>query len=230
MTMYFFNKKLGLLCLFFLCFFGTRAQDNFTGLWQQTFALNYKVSATYKHNFALNSRNFWYREGAVGLFARHIDVIHFSQLKITDNQGLALGVQYRSRAPLDGGANELRFTQQYNISYRPHLVRYGHRIRAQQRIRNAKTVHRFRYRFSADFPLKGEKLDLGEPYFVANAEKLMSVAKAKKPQYDLRFTLNLGWKLNKHYKFQFGVEHRAEDLAQKTRHELFLLSKLNLSI
>lgn len=216
--------------LFALYFFTMNAQDNFIGLWQQTAAVNYKVSPMYSHNFALNSRNYLYRANELELSARHLDFIHFSNLKVNEGQSIAVGLQYRHRESFDGGSNELRFTQQYNINTRPRVVRYGHRVRAQQRIRSSRTVHRFRYRFSTDFPLMGEKLDVGEPYLVANAEKLLSVARQKKPQYDLRFTVNVGWKLNEQYKFQFGVEHRAENLAQNMRHELFLMSKLNLSL
>ncbi|WP_210423638.1 DUF2490 domain-containing protein [Croceivirga thetidis] len=216
--------------LFTLYFFSIKAQDNFIGLWQQTAAVNYKVSPFYLHNFALNSRNYLYRDNNLELSARHLDFIHFSNLRVSEGQSIAVGLQYRHREPFDGGSNELRFTQQYNINTRPNVVRYGHRVRAQQRIRSSRTVHRFRYRFSTDFPLKGEKLDVGEPYLVTNVEKLLSVARQKKPQYDIRFTVNLGWKLNDRYKFQFGVEHRLEDLAQYERHELFLMSRLNLSL
>lgn len=106
-----------------------------------------------------------------------MDLAHFSKLKIRDNQSIALGLQYRFRQNFENGENELRLTQQYNITNKPNAVRFGHRLRTEQRITNSLTTHRFRYRFALDFPLVGEKLDTGEPYFVGSFENLLSVAK-----------------------------------------------------
>jgi hypothetical protein len=62
----------------------------------------------------------------------------------------------------------------------------GYRVRAEQRITDKPTIHRFRYRFAIDFPLQGEALDVGERYAVFSAKSLLSVAKALLPEYDQR--------------------------------------------
>lgn len=231
MTMCFTKtKQWHYLAGFLFVFFSSHAQDNFTGYWQPAIALNYKVTGAYSHNFSIQNRNFIYDDSAVQLRVRQFDFSHFSNYKIQDNQSIALGVLYRSRSVFDSGSNELRLTQQYNFQSRPYIVRYGHRLRSEQRITNSKTVHRFRYRFSMDFPLKGEKLDIGEPYFVGNLESLLSVAKMDQPQYDTRFTLNFGWQLTAKTKFQIGSEYRLEDFNQDLEQVLFFLTTLNISL
>lgn len=213
-----------------LCSAFSSAQENFTSYLQPVVALNYKVSSFYSHNFRVENRNYLVDNGDSGFQVRHLHFAHFSNLKIKDNQSIALGIQYRFRENFDYGLNELRLTQQYNITKQPFVVRYGHRVRAEQRITNALTIHRFRYRFSLDFPLQGERLDVGEAYLVGNLETLLSVADVNRPEYDQRFTLNLGWLLNKETKLQFGAEYRFEDFLGITQNVLFFLSTLNFSL
>lgn len=206
------------------------SQENLTAYWQPSFAINYKVNETYSHNFSVQNRNYVFDNEEAQLSARQVDFAHFSNLQLQDNQSIALGIRYRFREAFDGGANELRLTQQYNITSKPLVVRYGQRFRTEQRITSIRTTHRFRYRFSVDFPLRGEILDIGEPYLVANAESLLSVASKKQAQYDVRITLNFGWKLSNRSKFQIGTEYRTEDFSQNLQHVLFLLSTLNISL
>lgn len=206
------------------------AQENFTGYWQSSIALNYEVSGGYSHNFSIQNRNYIYNNESLQLNVRQVDFVHFSNYKIEDNQSLALGILYRSRNIFDGGTNEVRLTQQYNLQSKPYVIRYGHRLRSEQRLNQHITIHRFRYRFSLDFPLQGEKLDVGEPYFVGNLESLLSVAKMKQPQYDTRLTINFGWQLTNNTKLQIGSEYRLEDFNQNLEHVFFFLSTLNFSL
>lgn len=218
------------LLSFFTALTSILAQENLTGYWQPSLAINYKVTETYSHNFSIQNRNYTFDDEALGLSVRQLDVVHFSNLQIRGNQSLAFGILYRIRETFDGGANEIRLTQQYNLQAKPNVIRFGHRLRTEQRITKAVTTHRFRYRFSLDFPLQGEQLDVGEPYIVGNVENLLSLAKQISPQYDTRLTLNLGWKLSDTTKFQIGTEYRIEDYAQNLQHVLFLLSTFNISL
>ncbi len=216
-----------LFCLGSLC---TTAQENLTSFWQSSAAVNYKVTKTYSHNFSLQNRNFIFNNEDLQLKVRQLDIGHFSNLSLQENQSVALGVLYRVREVFDGGGNELRFTQQYNLKHQAFVVRYGHRLRVQQRITRIRTTHRFRYRFSLDFPLQGEQLDIGEAYFVGNVEQLLSAAQQQKPQHDTRFTFQLGWQLTNKTKIQLGTEYRLEDYGQQLEHVLFLLSSIHLSL
>ncbi len=216
--------------LLFLGCLLAQAQENFTGYLQPQVALNYDVTPFYSHNFSAQNRNYFYEDENSRLQVRQLDLSHFSNLKIRDNQSMALGVMYRFRENFDDGPNELRFTQQYNITQKKFVVRYGHRFRTEQRITDVMTTHRFRYRFSIDFPLLGERIDIGEPYLVGNLETLLSLARSQGPQYDQRLTLNLGWLLNKETKLQVGTEYRFEDFTVETENVLFLLTTLNFSL
>jgi len=219
------------LCLAFLCCHLLEAQENFIGLFQPKITINYKVSENYKHNFSIAQRNYFFRNEVFEVSTRQIDLVHFSNLKIEDNQSIALGIQYRFRENFESNKlNELRFTQQFNITSKPRNVRFGHRLRAQQRITPDLTVHRFRYRFSIDFPLQGEQLDVGESYFVTSTEILLSVAKSKLPQYDQPVAVNIGWLVAPKTKFQAGLQYRIEDYTHQTRFEFFLHTNLILAL
>ncbi len=208
-----------------------QAQENLTGYWQPQFAVNYQVAGSYFHNFSVANRNYIYDDEEFTLKGRQLDLAHFSKLKIQDNQSVALGVQYRFRNNFEGKENELRLTQQYNITNKPFTIRYGHRVRTEQRITNSMTIHRFRYRFAVDFPIIGEKLDPGEPYFIGAFENLLSVAKNNAPQYDTRLSGQVGWQLNDGIKFQMGVEYRIEDYSSGLpQNVLFLLTSAQLSL
>ncbi|KQC30930.1 hypothetical protein AAY42_14295 [Flagellimonas eckloniae] len=220
--------------LFFICFLGLsslKAQDNLTGFLQPQVAINYDVSNTYSHNFSLAHRGYFIKNGDSGYEARQIDLVHFSKFSLSDNQSLAFGVQYRFRNIFEDESDEIRLTQQFNFSKRPFVVRLGHRFRTEQRITKALTVHRFRYRFAVDFPLKGEVLNIGEPYFIGTFENLLSVAKSNSPEYDTRISGQVGWQLQEGLKLQTGIEYRMEDYASDfPQNVFFVLTSLQLSL
>src|SRR5690606_31231209 len=100
-----------------------------------------------------------------------------------------------------------------------------------QRITKSPTIHRFRYRFATDFPLKGETLNMGEPYVVGSLENLLSVSKMASPEYDVRLTGQSGWQLQGGLKLQVGMEYRLEDFSSHLpRNGLFLLASAQLSL
>lgn len=222
-------KKVCFISYLFFPFF-LICQENFTTFFQPQIAVNYDAGSFYSHNFSIENRNYLIENGNTNLQVRHLHLAHFSSLQLRENQSIALGIQYRFQEWFDDGTNELRLTQQFNSTKRPMVVRYGHRLRSEQRITQKSTVHRLRYRFSLDLPLQGEKLDVGETYMVANLESLLSVTRSQKPSYDKRLTLNLGWLLQSETKFQFGVEYRTEDFTNELEHVLFFLSSLNFSL
>ncbi|MEM9649753.1 MAG: DUF2490 domain-containing protein [Bacteroidota bacterium] len=205
-------------------------QENLTAYWQPQMALNYRVSNNYSHNFSLAYRSYVIEDGDFRFKGRQIDLVHFSKFNLQDNQSVSLGVQYRFRNIFDGKQDELRITQQYNITSTPLVVRFGHRFRTEQRILKNLTIHRFRYRFALDFPLKGEKLDIGEPFLIASMEQLLSVSKGSSPQYDVRLTGQMGWKMDRRLKLLAGIEYRMEDYTFVTPQSiLFLLTSAQLS-
>jgi hypothetical protein len=126
---------------------------------------------------------------------------------------------------------ELRITEQFNYNKKlPFGVRYGHRIRSEQRIFENETIFRQRYRFAIDFPLNGEKLEVGEAYFVGAFEGLLSLGKLSKPEIDQRTTAQIGWQLSENLKLQTGLEYRFEAFNIKTQNLLFILTSAILRI
>lgn len=231
MTMYFTSVRYFYVVLFICTSFIIQAQDNLTGYWQPQIGLNYKVTSNYSHNFSFAKRTYTFRETNTEFTVRQLDLAHFSNLKIRDNQSVGFGMQYRFRKGFDDAKeNELRFVQQYNVTKSNRSLRFGHRFRSEQRITNSLTIHRFRYRFALDFPLQGESLDIGESYLVVSTESLLSVANYSLPEYDQRITANLGWLMNAKTKFQIGMEYRAENYTQNTEHIWFILTGLVLSL
>ena len=207
-----------------------QAQDSFTFLWEPQVAVNYEVRSGYSHNFSLAQRNILYRESPL-FWVRQIDIAHFSDFKLADNQDLALGVQYRFGKTFGNGAeNEVRFTQQYSITHRARVIRVGHRVRAEQRIRPSGTVHRFRYRLALDTPLQGAVLNPGESYLVSSLESLVSAGGGRSPEYDQRISLSLGWWLHTGLKLETGMQYRIEDYTGGTEHSLFLTTNVILSL
>ncbi len=217
--------------LFFFYVFSLAGQDRFISYWQPSIALNYKVSPNYYHNFTAVNRNYLYRDGNTQLDVRHLDLSHFSNLKIGSSQSLGFGLQYRFRKTFETDKNnEVRFTQQYNIVNKVLVLRLGHRLISEQRFFPDFTVHRFRYRFVVDRPLLGEKLDTGEPYVVAAAETLLSAATGFKPQFDQRLSGQIGWLLTVRSKIQAGLEYRLEDFGNQGVHILFINTALVLTL
>ena len=232
MTMSCIKKTTILLFLIFLMVPTIHwAQDNLTGYWNPQVAINYDVTPNYSHNFSIENRSFFYRDSDVQLTVRQMDVNHFSNLRTRDNQSIGFGIKYRLRNLFNNEANnELRLTQQFNVTFKKGSIRYGNRFRAEQRITRENTVHRFRYRYAVDFPLMGENLDVGEPYLVISTESLLSVGKSMTPEYDQRITPKLGWVLSPTTKFQIGGEYRAENYTGSLENELFFLTELVLSL
>jgi len=212
------------------CSYSAQAQNDFTTFFEPSFAINHTVNDTYKVNFATKARNYVYRDDTFEFTMRQFEFIHFSTYSFNSNHSLSAGIMYRFRENFEDRSNELRLTQQYNYAYRPNVIRFGHRLRSEQRITTEQTVHRFRYRFTVDFPLQGEKLDIGEPYFVANTESLLSVASAELPQLDQRFTAQIGWQWTENLKFQTGLEYRFENFNATTQEILFILTSVILKI
>jgi hypothetical protein len=181
-------------------------------------------------NFSARSRYFLYQEDNFLLKNRQIDVVHFSTYALDFNRSISLGIQYRFRDGFDNGNDELRLTQQFNFKKRAYVVRYGHRFRLEQRIFSNLTIIRYRYRFALDFPLNGEKLDIGEGYFIGSMEALLSQSSKLKPELDHRTTINFGWLLTEQLKLQLGLEYRFEAWNIETEQRLFILTSAILNI
>lgn len=222
--------KLYLIIALFICGNFCFAQDDFETLGESSIAVNHKVDDYYSYNFSARNRYYLYQDNNFNFEIRQIDFVHFSTYKLDFNNSLSFGIQYRFRENFDGGSNELRLTQQYNYTKQKFALRFGHRFRFEQRILEDITILRSRYRFALDFPLNGEKLDVGETYLVTSMEALLSVNSSIKPEFDHRTTAQIGWLINKDFKLQTGLEYRFEAFNLDTEYRLFVLTSAVLKL
>ncbi|MGC6431915.1 MAG: DUF2490 domain-containing protein [Jejuia sp.] len=220
------------LLLFIICSVcvSLKAQNNFSSLGESAISFNHNVSNLYSINFALRSRYVLYTDDGLQYQQQQFDVFHFSTFKLDYYHKLSFGIYYRHRDWFDTGSDETRITQQYNYTKQTLGVRYGHRFRAEQRILDTKTIFRQRYRFAVDFPLNGEKLDIGEPYMVNAVEGLLSVSEPDRPETDIRLSSQIGWQISEKLKLQAGLEHRLEAFNLEAKNFLFLLTSAVVKI
>lgn len=207
------------------------SQDNTTVFWRPVIAVNYDVLDDYSHNFALANQNFIYSENDLNISVSQLQIIHFSRFRVADNQRISLGIQWRNSKIFDGDSfNEFRITEEYNLRYKPRVLRYGHRFRVEQRLSSRPTVHRFRYRIAIDFPLVGANLDVGESYAVLGIENLLSVGKSRSSSYAIRFRGGIGWRLSLKTNLQFLLEYQLRDYTHSSNHVVLFETLLNLSL
>ncbi|WP_248724862.1 DUF2490 domain-containing protein [Seonamhaeicola sp. ML3] len=223
-----FIKKLIYTLLFFINITAF-SQNELEALGETAIALNHKVSDTYDVNFSLRSRYFLFDEN-LQYTQQQLDVFHFSTFKLNFIHKLSLGFYYRNRDWFESGSDELRFMQQFAFIKQRLGVRYGHRFRFEQRIFDNFTAFRPRYRFAVDFPLNGEKLDIGETYFIGSTETLLSLSEKRSPLFDQRFTSQIGWQVNQGLKLQSGLEYRLESYNISSKNNLYLLTSAIIKI
>lgn len=115
---------------------------------------------------------------------RNLDLEAALSYDLTPDLNLAAGIQYRISAPeAPPRGAEWRPWQQLTLINRARKFRLRHRFRLEERFVDAPgnptsfdLRFRLRYRFSADFPLQGERLDPGEFYLNLSNELLTTAS------------------------------------------------------
>lgn len=199
-------------------------QEEFTVFNESSLSFNHKPSKGYTINFSFKGRNYLYNENNAFVKQRHLELGHFSTFSITPKTSLSLGIMYRNRDWFENSENEIRTTLQYNIKSIIYHFRFGHRLRAEQRFYETSTAFRFRYRLAFDIPLNGEKLNIGETYFVGTSEILWTTLRESKPIFDNRWSAQIGWLISTQTKLQTGLEYRFDRLNVGSQQMLFLLT------
>lgn len=207
------------------------AQEDFLGFVEPNFAVGYSLSPTISQNASIRQRSFFYRDGASGLEARQLDLTLFTRYKWSAGQSASFGIQYRFRDIFEPSSeNELRLTEQFDLSYRPYIIRVGHRFRLEQRIFSSLTVHRLRYRLALDGPLQGSQTDVGEFYWIGSLEPVLNLAKGQSPVYNLRFTGWIGYQASPGLRFQLGPEYRWISFTEDSIDVLLILASCVLTL
>ncbi|PIB29662.1 hypothetical protein BFP77_05830 [Maribacter sp. 4U21] len=199
------------------------AQTEFEALIQPKIAININADKAFSQNFSFSLRSFVFQDNW-NYSNQHLQVSHFSTLATSPNASLSFGVMYRNLHLFDNTiVNELRTTQQYNYALRKNSVRFGHRVRLEERISVKRIRFRLRYRFATDFPLQGQRLDSGEFYGLANIEAVSSFERNRTGEYEGRLTIGIGKILKHKTKIQLMLHYRRLDVFSSMDNQLFVL-------
>ena len=215
-----------LLLLLFISSVELRAQshDLISGFFPEfaiTAPINDRISATGKvetqHGQLTN----------VGRAAAEFDYFHYR----TDLQGFlnyrinpfwkgTAGYQYRFEGD---GENSHRTIQQIAFVQRRVALRLAHRIRTDQTFEpNALLEARLRYRLSAEIPLEGQSVDVGEYYLVFSGEPILSVQDAE-ADIEQRMVGTVGKVISQGSKLELSLDYRTDRyLTDGFRHRIWL--------
>ncbi len=170
-----------------------------------------QVSTNYDANFGVASRFLQWDDS--NLHSKFLELSHFSSWRMSNGQKISFGLLYRFAEQFDETKpNEFRLTQQYQSTLRPHVIRFSHRLRLEERFVDSKLITRLRYRFGIDFPLNGQELNVGEAYALANVESLLQLQNSISPKYDFRALTGIGALISPDVKLQMSIQYRLEYL------------------
>ncbi len=120
---------------------------------------------------------------------------------------MRVGTPFESTA----GIIEHRFTAQVGYVQAFERSRLAHRMRLDRRDRITRTQIRARYRLGWEKPLRGDRIDAGEPYLLLQQEVLGTWSEAPATG-ETRSSAVWGWQLQGGRKFETGLQFRFEDL------------------
>jgi hypothetical protein len=203
-------------------------------LWQPEVDLNYQLDAHWNFNFQTSFRSTWDFELQTfdtEIQGNHIQFSGRVNYRNDFDHHIGIGFMYRiNRLGGRPNLNEYRLTETYSIDNRYPTFRIGHRFMADQRFFPNRTVWRFRYRPSIDFPWNGDRVDPGEFYSIFSTEALLSVSEDRKPLWDQRFTAVVGNKIGQNTNLQLGLEYRTEGYNIGLLQRFFMYTRLIYSI
>ncbi len=205
-------------------------------VWEASTAVNYKLGKSWSFNTSLATRTIWLNEQTTqgDDFRGELnfgEINQFATYRINPRLKASIGYKYRIVEPTEGrNQHEHRVTQQVAWLHRPEGVRMASRGRLEQRIRNGRLTHRFRYRFSVDFPLSGQTLDAGEFYMLASNEILYESTRFNRNAWGNRFSAGVGYLFGLVTKLQFTAAYRSDNINLWTLNRLFVETSLFINL
>ncbi len=225
------NFQVGLLLFFALVSYKkTRAQEDFSMLIDPEFSLNINTNSRWSYNFNFSNRDILFENKDYNFEAQHLQLSHFTSYEIGFYSKVSLGIRYRFKEIFDKDIqDEIRIVEQFGHSRKFNALKIAHRIRLEQRLREIIT-YRTRYRFSAELPLSGQRIDQSEFFIIGNTEALFSVGREERPKLEQRFSIALGNDIWANTKATLGLQYRYEDYTGNPGSELFITSEITLSL
>ncbi|MBV6644516.1 MAG: DUF2490 domain-containing protein [Cyclobacteriaceae bacterium] len=202
-------------------------QEKVRFAWEGGAALDYQVGKYWTFNSSVWKRSIWStsdfgNDKSLNGNLAFLEVNQFVTQSINRTK-LSVGYKYRWVDPRSGSkAFEHRLTQQMAHTHFEDIIRLVSRIRIEQRIRDTSFAHRYRYRFSIDFPLSGENIDPGECYMVGTNEILFEAVNDEQDTWENRSSINLGYLISSNQKLELSFTYRLEDLNIETNGILFI--------
>ncbi|WP_432411729.1 DUF2490 domain-containing protein [Rasiella sp. SM2506] len=203
------------------------AQGNFTSFFEPEIELKYAVTERYTQSFGIENRNFIYRNTNTTYTVKQIDISHFSEFAIKENQSVAIGIQYRFEETFNKTEeNELRFMQQWEWENRYSNFIVKNRVRNEQRVYASTTKYRIRYELGFKFPLQADQ----KTYFKTETEALFELAKTQKPEFEQRATAVYGFIVLPKTNLEVGLQYRLAEYTQTIGHEVFAILGVEISL
>ncbi len=227
MTTSFFKNAL--LCLFLLLFFTSHAQKNFTGLINPIVSVNIQNETPWSYSFGVSNRDIVYHNENSDFEPLFLEFSHYTSRQIGFNSKVSAGVRYRINRLFEDEQNETRLVEQYAYAKKYERIKIAHRLRLAQRLRE-KTTFRTRYRFAFEIPLKGNRVDAKELGLVTSLEGVWEFGKEEIPNFGVRYSNYLGYRILANTIFNFGFEYRYRNFTQNPYTQLFLVSALKISL
>ena len=121
------------------------------------------------------------------------------------------GVAAGSLARFTEGEFVYRSLQQVSYNHTGVSLRFGQRLRADQTFEPDEDAEfRLRYRFSAEIPLQGLRVDPNEFYLLASVEQ-MAILKSAEWDWEQRFSPALGYYFSTNHNLEIGLDYRVNE-------------------
>ena len=229
-------KHLVLLLLAGLAVQSARSQtSDLIAQWELSVPISYTLSDRWKLNTTFTNRNGFYEDSngddPSNFFVTFIEVTQYATYRAGNNLSLTLGYRYRDREPFEGVAlYEHRLIQQLGYVHLRSPTRLASRLQTEQRWKNELFTHRVRYRLSVDRPFNGEKLDLGEFYYIFSDELVTEFPERGSNTLENRITAGIGRLWAKELRVQLDLQLRSDELFNQTEHTLFVLTNFYIRL
>lgn len=220
------------LFLFLICAlnnFTSHSQTSSSFFWEPDFSLGFDSSEKWSHTFGIANRSllstYYDGERTSDFVNEHLELNHFTKYKTSATTAVSFGIRYRFKEIFDESSyDELRFVEQFNISYPNSALDLGHRFRVEQRFKNIVTEHRLRYQFGGSKALN-EVFALG-----LSTEALLTLANERKPSLEQRFVLEISNTSFKDLELSLALDYEMADYNNELENEFFLLTGISLDL
>lgn len=216
------SLKLFLFCSIFVLGKSGLAQVQVRAGFLPSINYNRQLEKNWEVNFRVESRHFVYDNELPNRFTYRYSLTDISALagkKVGLNSKLVAGVLTR----LEPGAFAVRSIQQFTFQTHLKTTRIVHRIASDQTFAANETPEfRLRYRWSAEFPIAGQKIDVKE-FYVKFSNEFIASAQDGSGNLEVRAIPTIGYVINEKHKLELGIDNRAASLLEnQTRYSAWM--------